>query len=96
MTPLTSPVMNEHSFLAWIDQAQPGDSISYYEGLLGVDRARDPSALPGSTRSELDRIADHAMALAKDGCLLLVQRRIAEDRIAYIAIKASGDKPRRN
>ena len=96
MKPRTLPVLSERSFLAWVDQAQPGDRISYHEGLLAVDRAPGPSALPGSAHSELDRIADQAMAQAKDGCLLLVQRRIAEDRIAYIAIKASGDKPRRN
>ena len=83
------------TFQSWFADAAPGEGIIYHEGLLGLDRARGPSSLPETTRSQLDRVAARALALAEDGTVLLVQRRVAEDRIAYIAIKASGDKPRR-
>ena len=79
----------------WVEEAAPGESLTYHQGLLGIDRARGPSPLRESARIELDRVAARALALAEDGTVLLVQRRVAEDRIAYIAIKASGDKPRR-
>jgi hypothetical protein len=88
-------LLGESAFMAWIGDAAPGEAIIYHQGLLGIDRTRGPSSLPESTRSQLDRVAACALALAEDGAVLLVQRRIAEDRIAYIAIKASGDKPRR-
>lgn len=91
----TSPPRSAAAFLAWIEQASPSDTITYHEGHLGIDRMPGPSSLPESTRFELDRIAGHAMALAEDGCLLLVQHRLADGRLAYLAIKASDDKPRR-
>ena len=83
-------------FLAWTKGAAPGDRVTYHEGLLCEDRTSSLSPLPEKARAELHRVAGHAMAQAKDGLLLLVQRRIAEGRVAYIAIKASGEKPRRN
>ncbi|MBY0431125.1 MAG: hypothetical protein K2Q10_08000 [Rhodospirillales bacterium] len=83
------------NFLAWVKDAAPGDIITYHEGLLGIDRTAGPSALPETFRAELNRVAGHAMALAEDGCLLLVQRRIADGHVAYLAIKARGDKSRR-
>jgi hypothetical protein len=92
MIPRTLPVLSELCFLAWISQAQPGDRISYHEGLLGIDRAQGPSALPDSIRTEIHRVASHAMALAEVGHLLLAQRRVAEDRIAYLAIMPTQTK----
>lgn len=83
------------AFQSWLAHAVPGDGLIYHEGLLALDRACGPSSLPEATRSQLDRVAARALELAEDGAVLLVQRRVAEDRIAYIAIKASGDKPRR-
>lgn len=88
--PLTASV-----FLTWLAAAAPGDRITYHEGLLGLDRTRGPSSLPESSRVELNRVAARALALAEGGAVLLVQRRLNDDRIAYIAIKARGDKPRR-
>ena len=88
----TLPILSERRFLAWISQAQPGDRITYHEGLLGIDRTRGPSALPGPIRTEINRIASHAMALAEVGHLLLAQRRVAENRIAYLAIMPTPTK----
>jgi hypothetical protein len=88
----TLPVLSERRFLAWIDRAQPGDRIAYHEGLLGVDRARGPSALPDPIRTEINRVASIAMDLADAGHLLLAQHRVAEDRIAYLAIMPTQTK----
>lgn len=79
----------------WVESAAPGESLTYHQGLLGIDRAPGSSSLPDAHRTTLDRIAGHAMALAEDGRVLLVQRRLGIDRIAYLAVKASDDKPRR-
>lgn len=83
-------------FLAWFDRAAPGDGITYHEGVLAIDRTPGPSPLPEKSRTELDRIAGRARALAENGQLLLVQRRIAEGRTAYVAIKAARDTTWRN
>lgn len=87
--PSPVPVLSEGGFLAWIDRAAPGERIAYHEGLLGVDRVRGPSSLPEPVRGELDRVAGLAMTLADAGHLLLAQRRVAEDRVAYLAIMAT-------
>ncbi|CAA7621590.1 conserved hypothetical protein [Candidatus Terasakiella magnetica] len=91
---MTAP-MTIPAFQSWFADAVPGDGLIYHQGLLGIDRTRGPSSLPESARSQLDRVAARALVLAEDGAVLLVQRRVAEDRIAYIAIKASGGTPRR-
>lgn len=87
--PSPVPVLSAGGFLAWIDRAAPGERIAYHEGLLGVDRVRGPSSLPEPVRGELDRVAGLAMTLADAGHLLLAQRRVAEDRVAYLAIMAT-------
>jgi len=43
-------------------------------------------------RAELNRVAGLAMTLADAGHLLLAQRRIAENRVAYLAIMAKGGR----
>lgn len=83
------------TFLAWAKSAAPGDSITYHEGLLCEDRTSGPSPLPEKARAELHRVAGHAMGLAVNGDLLLVQRRLEPGRIAYIAIKPKEIQPRR-
>lgn len=84
-----SPVLDERAFLSWIDQAAPGERVVYHEGHLGFDRAFRISSFPEPVRGELDRVAGLAMTLADAGRLVLAQRRIAEDRVAYLAIMAA-------
>lgn len=83
------------AFLAWAKTADPGDAITYHEGLLSEDRTAGPSHLPEKARAELHRVAGRAMGMAISGEVLLVQRRIEPGRIAYIAIKPKDIQPRR-
>ena len=91
-TTVRKPMLNERAFLAWIDRAAPGERITYHEGHLGFDRTRGHSSLSEPAIEELNRVAGLAMTLAEFGHVLLVQRRIAEDRVAYLAIMATKPK----
>jgi hypothetical protein len=84
--------LGERAFVTWLDHAAPGERISYHEGHLGCDRALRISRLPEPVRCELNRIAAHAMDLARQGQVVLAQRRVGEDRVAYLAIKAHGQQ----
>lgn len=86
------PLVREAAFLAWFDGATAGERIAYHEGHLGFDRAFRISQFSEPVRAELNRVAVHAMALAEQGRVVLAQRRIAEDRVAYFAIKARGGR----
>ncbi len=85
-TVINRPVLDERGFLAWIDRAAAGERITYHEGHLAFDRAPRISSFPEPVRCELDRVAGLAMTLADAGHLLLAQTRVAEDRVAYLAI----------
>ncbi len=87
-----TPVLDERAFLAWIDRAVPGERIAYHEGHLACDRTQVSSPLPPVVRAELNRVAGLAMTLADAGHLLLAQRRVTEDRVAYLAIMATRPK----
>lgn len=87
-----APVLDECAFLAWINRAAPGERIAYHEGHLACDRTQVSSSLPPMVRAELNRVAGLAMTLADAGHLLLAQRRIAENRVAYLAIMAKGGR----
>ncbi|EME69969.1 hypothetical protein H261_10482 [Paramagnetospirillum caucaseum] len=86
------PVLGEGAFLAWLDRAAPGERIAYHEGHLGCDRAFRISHLPEPVRAEINRVAVCAMDLAGQGRVVLAQRRVGEDRVAYLAIKATPPK----
>lgn len=86
------PVLGEGAFLAWLDRAAPGERIAYHEGHLGCDRTFRISHLPEPVRAEINRVAVCAMDLAGQGRVVLAQRRVAEDRVAYLAIKAHGQR----
>lgn len=89
---IRKPVLNERAFLAWIDRAAPGERITYHEGHLGFDRTRGHSSLSETVLDELNCVAGLAMLLADAGHVLLAQRRVAEDRVAYLAIMATRQK----
>jgi hypothetical protein len=81
--------ISEADFAAWVEKAKPGARIVYHEGYLGADRFPGPTHFAAHQRRELGRVADLALALAEKGLLLLAQRRIDADRVAYLAIKAA-------
>ena len=81
--------ISETDFAAWVEKARPGAQVVYHEGYLGADRFPGPTHFSAHQRHELCRIADLALALTEQGLLLLAQRRIDADRVAYLAIKAA-------
>ena len=89
-----TPALDERAFLAWFDRAAPGDRVTYHEGHLGFDRTRGHSSLSEPVLDELNRVAGLAMLLADAGHVLLAQSRVAEDRVAYLAIMATKLKTR--
>ena len=74
------------SLLAWLNQADPGDTIEYHRGFLVLDRSGRSAMLSEADRLALDQAADLAMRLADRGLVDLVQRRIASDCFSYLAI----------
>ena len=86
--PARSLVVRKGDFLAWLEHARPGDRLTYHQGHLGADR-EEGSALSDGLRQELGRIADHAMELAVQGHVLLVQKRLDDGCAAYLAIRTA-------
>lgn len=80
---------DEAALLTWLATAQPRERLAYHVGHLAVDRWPGESPLPAALRQELVRVADRALALAEEGCLLLVQQRLNDRRTAYLVIKAT-------
>ena len=66
--------------------AMPGEAITYHVGMLARDRWPLSFVLPEVHRLELNAIADRAQQLADAGMVHLVQRRLAEERFAYLLI----------
>ena len=88
--------ISEADFTAWVEKARPGAQVVYHEGYLGADRFPGPTHFAVHQRHELCRVADLALALAEKGLLLLAQRRLDADRVAYLAIKAAQPRPLRS
>ena len=79
-------VFSMSEFGDWFKQAAAGEAAIYHRGLLVADRAN-------AFRSELKQIADHVRWLAQQGVVLLVQKRIDEERCDYLAVKAANPRP---
>ena len=74
------------SLLAWLNQADPGDTLEYHRGFLVLDRSVRSAVLSEADRLALDQAAGLALRLAHRGLVDLVQRRIAPDCFSYLAI----------
>ena len=78
--------IDEISFCAWIAQAESGEPLTYHHGFLVVDTDPVISKLPTDQRLTLRALGNAAFRAAEQGLVHLVQKRIATDRFAYIAI----------
>ena len=78
--------LTDIDFLAWITTAEPGMSLEYHRGFLCVDCAELVSKLEASDRKRLLTLADVAARAERAGLVHLVQRRVAIDIFAYLAI----------
>lgn len=86
--PARTIVTDEAALLGWFDTALPGAHFTYHIGHLAADRARETSGLAAGAREALGRIADRVMTLVGQDMLIAVQQRLADGRMAYLAIKA--------
>lgn len=83
---LLDVVLTENGLCDRYADASPGDVIVYHIGLLARDRDRLASSLAPDARAELDRVADRVWAMAAQGLVHLLQRRVAPGRLAYLAV----------
>ena len=68
----------------WIDAAREGECIIYHIGHLAHDR------VASAGERQLDRIANQVLALAEQGKAIPVQQRLADGRLAYVAVRTHG------
>lgn len=87
-------IADEAALLVWAEMALPGARAAYHIGHLACDRSPDMSNLSGLARVALNNIAHRVMALVEQGTVIVVQQRLADGRIAYLAIKARGRRVR--
>ena len=78
--------LTDIEFLAWIATAEPGAALEYHRGFLCVDCAELVSKLEAGDRKRLLTLSNVAARAERAGLVHLVQRRVATDIFAYLAI----------
>ncbi len=78
--------MSDVGFLAWVQQAEPGDRLQYHRGFLALDTFAQITGLSDKERAELGKLANSAFCAAEQGLVHLVQERIGIGQFAYVAI----------
>jgi len=82
----TTLLLDEIAFVAWVDQASPGDRLEYHRGFMAIDTDRMMSKLPPDQRRMLCALADAAFRAAMRDLVHLVQARLDANHFAYIAV----------
>lgn len=85
-------LLTEAQFCAWIGQSVPGATIQYHRGFLAIDTVRASSDLLEIERKELVRVGRRAWWAFEHDLVHLVQRRLAPDRFAYLAVARARPK----
>lgn len=83
---LAALVLTENELCDRFADASPGDALVYHVGHLPADRDVAVSKLPTTQRGELDRLARRAWRMHEEGLVHLVQRRVAAESVAYLAV----------
>jgi len=78
--------VNDAEVRRWLREAEPGQSIRYFEGCLGLGTDPMGLPLPASGRQAMARVADRLWRAAQHDLVHLVQRRQGPTNWAYIAI----------
>jgi len=81
--------MSDIELCGWLSQAEPGETIEYHRGFLGIDRTPLGQPMSIENRGDLICIAERAMRLAEQGLVHLVQRRLGADTFSYLAVARS-------
>jgi hypothetical protein len=79
-------VGTEAEFSAWLASAEPDAAIQYHDGFLAFDIGNDAPRFGTPGQAELIRIARLARSASEQRLVHLVQRRLAPNRCAYLAI----------
>jgi hypothetical protein len=87
--PASRSHISEIELCGWLSQAEPGATLEYHRGFLGVDRTPLGQSMSLKDRIDLIDVAERAMRLAEQGLVHLVQRRIADDTFSYLAVARS-------
>jgi hypothetical protein len=87
--PASRSHISEIELCGWLSQAEPGATLEYHRGFLGVDRTPLGQSMSLKDRIDLIDVAERAMRLAEQGLIHLVQRRIADDTFSYLAVARS-------
>jgi hypothetical protein len=74
------------AFRAWLARAKPGERLEYHRGLLAPDRVKGAGCLREAERRKLAAVADHALALAGQGKVHLLQERHGDANYSYWAV----------
>jgi hypothetical protein len=74
------------AFRNWSARARPGERLEYYRGYLATDRIKGTTSLKEAERRKLATIAEHALALAGQGKLHLLQQRHGYADYSYWAV----------
>ena len=88
----TSLLLDEIRFLAWVDQANPGDRLEYHRGFMAIDTDKMMSKLSPDQRRVLCDLADAAFRAAMKDLVHLVKARLATNHFAYIAVARAKPK----
>jgi hypothetical protein len=73
------------TFRTWCDRARRGERLKYYRGHLAIDRIKGTSPLEETERRKLASAADHALALAGQDILHLLQEHHSNGDYSYLA-----------
>lgn len=84
--PASQPALDARLLQAWCHRARVGEAFEYHRGLLAVERNRLGPPMAKARRQALDRLANAAWALAEQGRVHLLQRRIEPGKFSYLAV----------
>jgi hypothetical protein len=82
----TLPVARKSELTAWLAGAKLGERLRYHRGLLALDRIKGTSSLREAERRKLAAVADHALVLAHQGKVHLLQERRGDADYSYWAV----------
>jgi hypothetical protein len=81
------------TFRGWLACAKPGERHQYHRGYLALDRVKGTTSLKEAERRKLAALADHALALAGQGKLHLLQQRHGIGDYSYWAVAKTPARP---
>lgn len=88
-SPLIRLLVDENALVDWLVAAEPGQVLTYHQGLLALDLDPRTRRMNATERSSLAAIAERLREEADRGTLHLLQRRLGREHFDYIAVAAA-------